>query len=130
MRWSLAGPLLALALVACSDATGVTTDKLDVVAAAEGLRLTSQSDADLFYGAVDPESFALWAGPEGVTMCQDPACPHLSPHGTATVAWQDVVGWSEATTRVTVYWWRVVPDGDGHWRLSESLVRSREVAVP
>ncbi len=126
----LALVLSTIALVACADATGVSSVDLDVTPTADGLRLSNDSGADLFYQAVDMEVLAQWAGPSATAMCRDPDCPHVAPGTVVLVPWSAVLGWREETRRVGVSWWRVVPSGDGRWRVAAGDVQSRDVVVP
>lgn len=130
VKWSRACILAAVAVVACSDATGVPVQDLDIVATADGLKLTNNTDGVLFYQAVDATTLAMWAGPAAVTLCETPACPEVSPHDSVLVTWDDVLGWAETTKQISVYWWQVVSDGEGHWRVSDDTVQSRNVDIP
>lgn len=130
MRRSLVSLLAVYAVTACGDSVTEPARELGVVATADGLQLTNDTGEDLFYQAVDAETLALWAGPSAVTRCEGPDCPHVPPDETVVVTWDEVLGWSETTSRVTVYWWRVVPDTNGGWRVSGEVTRSQSVDVP
>lgn len=114
----------------CSDPTRVPDEDVRITAVEDGLEVANTSEVDLFYQAIDSETLALWAGPAAATLCVEPDCPHVAPGQTVVVSWNDVVGWSEATTRVTVYWWRVASEGEGHWRMEGETLRSREILLP
>jgi hypothetical protein len=62
-------------------------------------------------------------------MCSEPDCPHVAPGQTVVVPWDQVLGWRDETTRIAIYWWRVVPDGKGGWRVASDDVHSREIDV-
>ena len=113
MKWCGAGILAALTVVACDDATGVPVQDLDVVAT-----------------AVDATTLAMWVGPTAVTMCEAPDCPEVAPHEAVPVGWDDVLGWVGTTTQISVYWWQVVSDGEGRWRVSDETIRSTKVNIP
>jgi hypothetical protein len=122
--------ILLLMLAACADPTGPSDSRLQITPTPLGLRLESRSGADLFYQAVDAETLGLWMGPLAVTQCVEPGCPHVAPGETVLVPWSHVLWWNEATKRVTVFWWRVVPDGTGGWRVAEDSLREKEVVLP
>lgn len=124
---SIAAVLLTVA--ACADATGVPDGQVGIAPVEQGLEITNSSSVDLFYEAIDVDVLALWAGPTDITMCSDPDCPHVAPGQTVVVPWDQVLGWRDDTTKIAVYWWRVVPDGEGGWRVASDDVHSREIDV-
>lgn len=130
MRCWLSTALFALVLGGCADAVGVPDDGFVISSMESGLEITNRSDAHLFYQGIDSETLSLWAGPTAVVMCSDPNCPHVAPGETVVLPWDDVLGWSDDSTKVTVYWWRVVADGQGGWSSADGILHSREVMVP
>jgi len=127
MKWSRARILAAVAVVACGDGTGVPVQDLDVEVTADGLKLTNNTDSILFYQAADATTLAMWAGPTALTLCQTPDCPEAPPHEAVFVTWDDVLGWVETTAEITVYWWQVVSDGEGGWRVADGTIQSTNV---
>ena len=128
-RW-LSVVTMLVVVGSCSDPTRIPEEEIQITAVEDGLQIANTSEVDLFYQGIDSETLALWAGPAAVTRCVEPDCPHLTPGETVVVPWADVIGWSEATTRVTVYWWPVASEGQGRWRMDGKTFLSRDVALP
>jgi hypothetical protein len=127
--WVAVVAMLAV-LGSCSDPIRVSDEDLRIVPVESGLEVANDSSADLFYQAIDSQTLALWTGPSASTNCVEPACPHVPPGGTTVVPWDAIIGWGDATTRVTVYWWPMTPNGQGGWRMEGENLRSREVLLP
>jgi hypothetical protein len=70
-----------------------------------------------------------WIPAHESSVCDGEPC-RSAPGGTVVVPWVDVMGWSEVTTRVIVYWWPVASEGQGRWRMDDETSLSREVVLP
>jgi hypothetical protein len=113
----------------CSDSTGIPDEDFRVAPVEDGIQVANESRDDLFFQGLDPDALALWAGPHAATECVEPDCPHVAPGEIVVLPWNEIIGWGKATTRVTVYWWWVVSDREGGWRVEGETIRSREVLL-
>lgn len=130
MRPMLALLLTVLLTASCSQLldSGQAAGKMEVRAAPPNLVLTNTGDESIHYLVfeADVAARALW-GP-----CTNPAqaeCPPLKPGQKRTLPLRDIYGYEAGKgQRVIVYWWHLVPDGQGRWRVDG--MQSAQVEVP
>jgi hypothetical protein len=119
-RMRCLGVLLLTALAACDGlATGVpflsrhaagAEDALRAEGTRQGIRLTNQGRAPIYYHVIDSEIAprALW-GP-----CLGTRCPRVEPGAQTTTPWPEYeAGRPGAGEVALVYWWYLVRDGRG-----------------
>ena len=104
--------LLALSVLACSSAT--EPRQLQVITAANTVTIGNPNDWTVFYLLANPQFLAL----ADLGLCEDPAmpCPRVPPHGTARVAYSDIVGYEAGETEATLWQWRLERQRDGTYR--------------
>jgi len=128
---ALTNALLAL-LAACAGPQPEPADpstveqvggELQARATADGLELTNNGDAPVYYRARDPHSLAL----SDQIPCADPAnCSSVAARSRVTVPFEEsVVGYRPDTKLALVHWWHFVQRGDGSVAADE--VRTVEV---
>lgn len=116
MRRPVAAVLL-LASLACSGAAPTAPNvehPLNIAVTNDGLRLTNESDAPLFY-----QSFEKVWGTTGLFIwgpCVQPTtCPVVPPHGTTTVPYSAIGGYTTDARQALVYFWELTPAGSGKY---------------
>ncbi len=128
---ALTSALLAL-LAACAgpqpepadpSAVEQVGEELQARTTADGLELTNNGDAPVYYRARDPQSLAL----SDQIPCADPAnCASVAARSRVTVPFEEsVVGYRPDTELALVHWWHFVQRGDGSVAADE--VRTVEV---
>ena len=105
--------LLALTSAACNGGpTAISTARIRVSKVSDGIRLENLTDQRRGYFLVDQNVTPLidWAPCTTTT----PDCLRLPAHGTVTVKFSDITGYSASSTKsVVVYNWSVVDNGNG-----------------
>jgi hypothetical protein len=104
----LAVPLL---LAACGQpAAPVTDGTLAVRADPPVLRLSNRGDVVIYWTAMEAE----FASRVDWIPCVDPArCPSLEPGQTRALPYEEIAGYEPGAEEAIVYWWRLVPRGNG-----------------
>jgi hypothetical protein len=111
----LLGPVRALTLsfavaglVACSDATGPSSDILRVESSRGRLLLHNLSDDPIYYFAVEQSVTPLldWI------PCTNPGtCPKVSPHAVLQIPFEEIAFYQTNATNAIVYHWRLRSSG-------------------
>ena len=87
----------------------------------QGIRLVNNTDRGVAYAISNPN----WLGLLAICNDPEPACVRLAAGDTIVVPFAEIHGYDSSTERVSVYWWHVSPDGEGH-KASDPV----EVVVP
>ena len=120
LRLALSAVLL-LASAACQreSTPPERTGSLDVAVTREAgrIRLANNTDRPLAYFAIESNTamLALWAA------CADPGpgCLRLPAGGSVVVPHSEIAGYEPGVRSAIVHWWRVVPDGEGRYRVAD-----------
>jgi hypothetical protein len=114
MRSSLVLALTIALLGACSEPAGLSrSDRVGLRVTQLGVEIDNQRAATIHYFLADRATAAviLWGA------CEEPrTCPGVAPGRRAAVSRQDIIGWG-ASDEVILYWWHLVPRGDGRFRV-------------
>ncbi len=82
-----------------------------------------QGGVQIVNGTGVPVGYVVWnrAWLALFAPCIDttPQCLRLPAGTTVTVALKDIGGYAPGANEAIVYWWRVVPDGDGGYRVDQ-----------
>ena len=122
--------LLVLLAASCSPLLEFERESslagLEAHAASPNLVLTNHGEEPIFHLAMEHDfaAVALFA------PCTDPdQCARLDPGQRKQIPLSEVPGYEPGREQqVIVYWWRLVPDGDGRWRVER--MQSTQVRVP
>jgi hypothetical protein len=118
----------ALLLIAVLPTLAFTCDptspdgNVEVRFVEDGLLVSNDTGATIFYTAVNPRSLVLWA------VCTDPAsCPSIAAGETVAVPFDRIVGWEgdPAAENVSFHYWRLKRVGGG---IAVSDVRTMHVS--
>jgi len=127
MKHILFGLLLATSLsglAGCGDLLGPAGEvPLALRVQADALEIHNRTERAVYYFAVDSEMVALinWV------PCSDPdACARVTARSRSTIPASAVLRWG-SSPQVTVYWWHLVPDGEGGFR--PDRIRMRTVSL-
>ena len=103
----------AIALGGChkDPVLATETDTLVVSATrvASGIRLTNNTDRGIAYVVSNP----MWLGLLGLCADPGPDCVKLAPGASVVIPVSEIHGYSSDATQASVFWWHVVPDGNG-----------------
>ncbi len=82
-----------------------------------GIRLVNHTDHPLAYFAIERNmaALALWAA------CNDPTpgCLRLPAGGSVVIPNAEIAFYEPGVRSAIVHWWRVVPSGDGGYRVAD-----------
>jgi hypothetical protein len=107
--------LFAAFVAACGDGTtAVSNSVVSAVREGNALRISNRTDEARAFAASDPEWLAL-VDLSLTYFCTttDSGCLRLPANGSVLVPFSDVGGYGSSTKAITVWTWRVGPDGAG-----------------
>lgn len=114
---------LSLAAACSADTPGITAVDPVVVPAGEVTAVRVPGGVTLHNGTSTALAYAVWnrgwLGQLGACTEPSPDCLRLPAGGSITVPTAEISGWDDTATEIAVYWWYVLPNGDGTYRASE-----------
>lgn len=104
--------LLLLGLAGCTRSHGISEPDalLATRLLSTGVELSNRTDQPVYYVAFESElAMRIRFAP-----CVDPeACASIAPGRTRTIPLSEVAGYHSRATSVIVYFWHLVPSGEG-----------------
>jgi hypothetical protein len=114
IRNSLFLALAVTLLGACAEPAGLSrSDSVGLRVTTGGVEIENQRSATIHYFLTDRATAAriLWGA------CKDPTdCPAVPSGVRLSVSRDQIYGWGESD-EVILYWWHLVPRGDGRFRV-------------
>ena len=117
---------LVLAAACQGPSTGPSVRQTSPVADAtsEGVRFRNATERPIYYVAFESE-FATRAS---LAPCTDPVrCPSVAPRGEVAIPLRSIEGYRAGAREVVIYWWHLLPRGDGTHALDS--LRMERVAL-
>lgn len=107
---------LGLGLAACSSPTAVEEEGVAVTARDGTVEIRNARSDSIFVRLVERETAPL------VNMSPCPLigiCPIVAPGGRRLVGRAEITGVEPDSEEAILHWWRVVPDGEGGFELTD-----------
>lgn len=114
-RTSVAALALAAGLVACSSPTAVEEERVAVTVRDGTVEIRNARPDSIFVRLVERGEAALVNQPP----CPLTGCPVVPPGGTHAAGQADITGVEPDSEEAILHWWRVVPDGEGGFELTD-----------
>jgi hypothetical protein len=113
-RRSLVVLLFALAVSSCDRITAYSNGEVKAVLEDNGVRLTNMTNEARAYTINDPNWLAV-ATLSLIAQCAtvDAACLRLPANSSVLVPFAEIGGYGETSQQLTVWTWRVLPNGAG-----------------